>query len=154
MAASGSTSGSGLASANTMAPAAMAAMSSPDKIPGADTPMNTSASRSAPARSPAYPPALVLSAIQRRLSSRPGRPACTAPASSQTTTWAAPLRSSSLSTAGAAAPAPPHGGGAPGAGQPLGRGGAGGAAPRHGDAHLAELLAHHPQRVGQRGHHH
>src|ERR1035441_1539334 len=50
MAASGSTSGSGLASANTMAPAAMAAMSSPDKIPGADTPMNTSASRSAPAR--------------------------------------------------------------------------------------------------------
>ena len=32
---------------------AMAAMSSPDKMPGADSPMNTSASRIAPARFPA-----------------------------------------------------------------------------------------------------
>ena len=51
-AASGSTSGSGLARANTMAWSFMVAMSSPVRMPGADTPMNTSRPRSDPRRSP------------------------------------------------------------------------------------------------------
>jgi hypothetical protein len=72
-----------LASANTIASAAIAATSSPVRMFGADTPMKTSAPRTAPARSPSYPPALVRSATQRRLSVRPGRPWCTAPLSSQ-----------------------------------------------------------------------
>ena len=48
----GSISGSGLASANTIASGAIAAMSSPVSRFGALTPMNTSAPRSAPGRSP------------------------------------------------------------------------------------------------------
>ena len=109
-AAIGSTSGSGLAIANTTAPAAIVAMSSPVRMPGAETPTNTSAPASAPRRVPVTPRGLVLVATRLRADvgspATSGRPGSTTPSLSHTTTSRAPACSSRVRIAVPAAPAP------------------------------------------------
>ena len=68
-ASAGSTSGSGLASAKTIKPAAIVAMSSPRKIAGALTPMRMSAPASASRSVPVTACSLVCSTSQRELAS-------------------------------------------------------------------------------------
>ncbi len=72
--------------------------------------MKTSAPATASFREPVTPPGLVCSAIQPRLLpgvvAMSGRPPCTTPCESQTTTSVAPASSSSLRIAVPAAPAP------------------------------------------------
>src|SRR4029079_17480271 len=78
-ASSGSTSGRGFASANTIASFAIVETSCPVMTSGAETPMNTSASRSASGMLPEMPRGLVIDAVQNSDSSRPGRSARTTP---------------------------------------------------------------------------
>ena len=102
----GSTSGSGLASANTTARSAIVAMSSPVRMPGALTPTKTSAPARASRSVPVSPAGLVLAASQARLGSSCVRRACTTPPMSHTTRCRAPAASSSRAIADPAAPAP------------------------------------------------
>ena len=128
----GSISGTGLASAKTMAPSAIAATSSPSMTLGADTPMNTSAPSIASLQRPGQaapgwwrrrPSAATRAGPGGRGGRRPRRP--------RRRRRCAPASSSSRRIAVPAAPAP--------------------------DITIRtsrQVLAHHAQRVGQRGEHH
>ncbi len=109
-ASAGSTSGSGLASAKTIASSAMVAMSAPVRMPGADTPMNTSAPIRASRSVPMILPGLVCVQIHRPLSSRSSRAGEMIPPMSDAITLPparpAPARSSRRRMAVPAAPAP------------------------------------------------
>ena len=102
----GSTSGSGLASANTIGSSVIVASSAAPNRFGALTPMNTSAPFSASASEPVFRSRLVCAAIATRWSSRPGRSGCTIPSTSTAITSAVRSEDSSRMIADPAAPTP------------------------------------------------